>query len=232
MNELTWKQGDVWTSKEFILLLMLEFIFVIGVVKYGVQSVYLNWFNNSLYAGTLTGLTIAIVLMAGLYFIALRPQRLSWKEVGIKKFDAKYRWKIPMWLFVTVILSITVVLLTSLFGNSVDNSKTESLQQNINLFTILLGIISAGVISPVYEEIFYRGFMYRWLRNRLGVTVGIVISSLIFTLAHFPTLNAMPVNFINGVMFAWVYEKTGSVIPAIIIHGLVNTIAVLLTVTG
>ncbi|WP_419959474.1 CPBP family intramembrane glutamic endopeptidase [Psychrobacillus sp. BM2] len=35
-----------------------------------------------------------------------------------------------------------------------------------------------------------------------------LISSLIFTIAHFPTLNAMLVNFINGVVFAWVYEKT------------------------
>ncbi|WP_338086281.1 CPBP family intramembrane glutamic endopeptidase [Lysinibacillus xylanilyticus] len=59
-----------------------------------------------------------------------------------------------------------------------------------------------------------------------------MISSLIFTIAHFPTLNAMPVNFINGVVFAWVYEKTGSVIPGMIIHGIINTIAVFLTVTG
>lgn len=232
MNELTWKQRDVWTNKEFTLLLLLEFIFVIWVVKYGVQSLYLTWFNNSLYAGTLTGLTIAIVLMTGLYFIALRPKKLSWKEVGIKGFSAKYWWKIPLWLLITVVLSVAVVLLTDLLGNSVDNSKTESLRQNINMFTILLGIISAGVISPVYEEIFYRGFIYRWLRVRLGMNWGIVISSIIFTLAHFPTLNAMPVNFINGVVFAWVYEKTGSIIPAMIIHGGLNTIAVLLTIMG
>ncbi|MCM3708016.1 MULTISPECIES: CPBP family intramembrane glutamic endopeptidase [Cytobacillus] len=61
---------------------------------------------------------------------------------------------------------------------------------------------------------------------------GILISSLIFAIAHFPTLNAMPVNFINGVVFAWVYEKTGSVIPGMIVHGVFNTIAVLITVTG
>ena len=212
MNVSTWKQKDSWTGKEFSLLLLLEFIFVIVVVKYSVQSLYLSLFSNTLYSGTLTGLTIAIVLMTGLYFMALRPKNLSWKEVGVRSFSTKYWLKIPIWLLVTIILSVAVVLLTSLLGNSVDNSKTESLQQNINLFTILIGIISAGVVSPVYEEIFYRGFIYRWLRVRLGMNWGIVISSLIFTIAHFPTLNAMPVNFINGVVFAWVYEKTGSVI--------------------
>ena len=232
MNVSAWKHMDTWTGKEFTLLLLLEFIFVIVVVKYGVQSLYLSLFSNTLYSGTLTGLTIAIVLMTGLYFIALRPKNLSWKEVGVRSFSTKYWLKIPIWLLITIILSVAVVLLTSLLGNSVDNSKTESLQQNINLFTILIGIISAGVVSPVYEEIFYRGFIYRWLRVRLGMNWGIVISSLIFTIAHFPTLNAMPVNFINGVVFAWVYEKTGSAIPGMIVHGVFNTIAVLLTVTG
>ncbi|WP_374717417.1 lysostaphin resistance A-like protein [Neobacillus sp.] len=232
MNVSAWKQKDTWTGKEFTLLLLLEFIFVIVVVKYGVQSLYLSLFSNTLYSGTLTGLTIAIVLMTGLYLIALRPKNLSWKEVGVRSFSTKYWLKIPIWLLITIILSVAVVLLTSLLGNSVDNSKTESLQQNINLFTILIGIISAGVVSPVYEEIFYRGFIYRWLRVRLGMNWGIVISSLIFTIAHFPTLNAMPVNFINGVVFAWAYEKTGSSIPGMIVHGVFNTIAVLLTVTG
>ncbi|MCM3757106.1 CPBP family intramembrane metalloprotease [Sporosarcina aquimarina] len=232
MDVSAWKLKDSWTCKEFILLLLLEFVFVIVVVKYGVQSLYLSLFSNTLYSGTLTGLTIAIVLMSGIYFIALRPKKLSWKEVGVRSFSTKYWWKIPIWLVITIVTSVAMILLTTLVGNSVDNSKTESLQQNINLFTILIGIISAGIVSPVYEEIFYRGFIYRWLRVRLGMKWGIGISSLLFTLAHFPTLNAMPVNFINGVVFAWVYEKTGSVIPPIIIHGVFNTIAVLLTATG
>ncbi|WP_274309950.1 CPBP family intramembrane glutamic endopeptidase [Solibacillus daqui] len=231
MDVSAWKH-DKWTWKEFTLLLLLEFIFVIIVVKYGVQSLYQTWFNNTLYSGTLTGLTIAIVLMLGLYFIALRPQKLSWGEVGIRRFPAKYWLKIPIWLLITIVLSVALLVLTSALGNGVDNSKTESLQQNINLFTILIGIISAGIVSPIYEEIFYRGFIYRWIRVRLGMKWGILLSSLIFTIAHFPTLNAMPVNFITGVMFAWAYEKTGSVIPAMIIHGVFNTIAVLLTVSG
>lgn len=170
--------------------------------------------------------------MLGLYFIALRPQKLSWKEVGLNKFSTKYWWRIIIWLLITIILSIIIVWLTSFLGNSTNNSKTESLQQNINLVTVLIGFISACVISPIYEEIFYRGFIYRWLRVRLGMNSGIVISSLVFTAAHFPTLNVMPINFISGAVFAYAYEKTGSVIPGMIVHSGFNTIALLLTVTG
>ncbi|ANA79736.1 hypothetical protein ABER99_11610 [Paenibacillus glucanolyticus] len=69
----TWKQKDPWTWRELVLLLVLEFVLVMVVVKYGMQSIYETVFENTLYSGTLTGLTIAGVLLTGLYLAALRP---------------------------------------------------------------------------------------------------------------------------------------------------------------
>lgn len=231
-NTNMWKKMDQWTWREFAALLTLEFIFVIFVVKLAVQSLYEQWLGNTLYSGTLTGLTIAIVLLLGIFFIALRPQKLLWTEVGIKGFPAIDWWRIALWTLMLIVLSVGAVYLTSLFGNTVDNSKTESLKQSVTIFTILIGVVSAGIVSPVYEEIFYRGFIYRWLRTRVSMSWAIVISSLIFTAAHYPTMNAMPVNFISGVVLAWTYERTGSVVPGMIVHGVFNTIAVLLTALG
>jgi citrate lyase synthetase len=48
-------------------------------------------------------------------------------------------------------------------------------------------------------------------------------------IAHIPTYNTLPVNFISGLVFAWTYEKTGSILPAIIIHASYNGIAFILT---
>ncbi|WP_018759969.1 CPBP family intramembrane glutamic endopeptidase [Paenibacillus terrigena] len=225
-----WKEKDQWTWRELIALLALEFVFVMFVIKYAIQSMYEKWLENTLYSGTLTGLTIAITLLLGLYFVALRPKKMSWTDVGVKGFPARDWWRIVLWILVLIVFSVTAVYLTSFLGNTVENSKTESLQQNVTLFTIMIGIVSAGIVSPFYEEIFYRGFIYRWLRTRVGMRWAIVISSLIFSLAHFPTMNVMPVNFISGVVFAWTYERTGSVVPGMIVHGVFNTIAVLLTV--
>lgn len=225
-----WKQEDRWTWKEFIGLILLEFVFVMLAVKYGVQGLYEKWLDNTLYSGTLTGLTIAVVLMLGVYFIALRPKKLSWSEVGLRSFSARDFLRILLWTVLLIVGSVAVMELISYIGISYENSKTESLTKHINLFTVLIGIISAGVISPIYEEIFYRGFLYRFLRTRTGMGWAIVLSSLIFTVAHFPTTNAMPVNFVSGVIFAWAYERSGSVWPGVIVHGLVNTLAVLLTI--
>lgn len=88
-DQMNWKTRDRWGWREFILLMLLEFIIVIGVVKLIVQPFYAEWLKDDLYAGTLTGLTIAVILMAGVYFIALRPKRLSWREAGVKAFSSK-----------------------------------------------------------------------------------------------------------------------------------------------
>ena len=231
INRLNWKEQDYWGLKEFIFLMLLEFVFVIGCIKFFVQPIYSHWFNNDLYAGTLMGLTIAIILISGVYFIALRPKKLSWSEVGIKKFAAKDWNTIIVFTIILMVGAVIIMFLTSFIGNSWENSKTEAMQQNVTFFTVLIAFISAAIISPIYEEIFYRGFLYRWLRTRIGFIGAILISSLIFTIVHIPTYNAMPVNFFSGIIFALAYERTNSIWPAVMIHGLTNGIMVLLTIT-
>ncbi|MFD3450350.1 CPBP family intramembrane glutamic endopeptidase [Microbacteriaceae bacterium 4G12] len=232
LNEMNWKEQDCWGLKEFIFLMLLEFVFVIGCIKFIVRPIYSQWLDNELYAGTLMGLTIAIILILGVYFIALRPKNLSWSEVGIKSFAIK-EWKTIFILTIMLMVGdVIVMVLTSFVGNSWGNGKTEAMQQNVSFFTVLIAFISAAVISPIYEEIFYRGFLYRWLRTRIGLTRAILLSSLIFTIIHIPTYNAMPVNFLSGIIFALAYERTNSIWPSVIIHGLTNGIMVLLTALG
>ncbi|AZV60384.1 CPBP family intramembrane glutamic endopeptidase [Peribacillus frigoritolerans] len=231
-NEMNWKEEDRWGLKEFIFLMLLEFVFVIGCIKFVVHPIYSHWFDNVLYAGTLMGLTIAFTLILGVYFIALRPKKLSWSEVGIKKFAVK-DWKIIVIFSVILMVgAVIIVVLTSFIGNSWENSKTEAIQQNVAFVTVLIAFISAAVISPIYEEIFYRGFLYRWLRTRIGFIGAILLSSTIFTIIHIPTYNVMPVNFFSGIIFALAYERTNSIWPSAIIHGLTNGIMVLLTSLG
>lgn len=99
----------------------------------------------------------------------------------------------------------------------------------MGILSFLIAFVSAAIISPIYEEIFYRGFLYRWFRVKWGVPAGILLSSSVFMLVHIPTYNTLPVNFLTGVIFSWTYEKTGSIYPGMIIHGVFNGIAVVLT---
>lgn len=232
INQVNWKVKDPWSRREFLLLMLIEFVLIIGCVKFFIQPILTRRFEHDLYAGTFIGLVMAIILILSIYFIALRPKRLSWGELGIRSFNMR-NWRLI--ILYTVILMTGIVLITvvtSLIGNTWENSKTEAMQQDISFITLLIAIVSASVISPIYEEIFYRGFLFRWFRTRLGFIGAVFFSSFIFSIVHIPTYNVMPVAFFSGIIFAIAYEKTNSIWPSVLIHGLSNGIMVLLSMMG
>jgi uncharacterized protein len=218
-----------WTYRELSLLLLLALVIVPVGIEFLLHDFLYQVFLDSLYSGTITGFVMAIVFTLGVYFIALRPHRLGWNVVGLRSISSTY-WKwIIIWMVVLIAASLLILTLMDLFQIGVENRKTESLKGNMTWLTFSIGFISAAIISPIYEEIFYRGFLYKWVRMKWGVSTGIIFSSLIFTIVHIPTYNTLPVNFISGMIFAWTYEKSGSILPGIIIHGTFNGIAIILT---
>ncbi|MDM5317204.1 CPBP family intramembrane metalloprotease [Fictibacillus sp. b24] len=218
-----------WTWKELLLLLGLCLIGVPILLENLLYDQLLKRFDNSLYAGTLTGFCMSIVFTAGVYLVALKENNLDWKAVGIQPLT-RQSWKtIMIWTILLIIISIMIVVVMDLLSIGSSNSKTDSLKADLTPFTFMIGFLSASVVSPIYEEIFYRGFLYTWFR-RYGVWNAMILSSFIFMIVHIPTYNTLPVNFASGLVFCWVYEKTGSIIASIIIHGIVNGIGISLSV--
>ena len=91
---------------------------------------------------------------------------------------------------------------------------------------LLLALFLGGVVASVAEEIFFRGYLYPGLRDRLGLGWGLVLSSAIFSVVHvFPGV-LVPI-FLMGLIFAWLYERYDSLWPCILLHSAVNTLAFL-----
>jgi membrane protease YdiL (CAAX protease family) len=87
---------------------------------------------------------------------------------------------------------------------------------------VLAGFV-ACVGAPVAEEIFFRGFLYRCLRNRLTIIPACLIAALLFALVHtqYPLTGKLTVGCF-GVITCLLYERTGSLLPGIAIHSLVD----------
>ena len=86
---------------------------------------------------------------------------------------------------------------------------------------IVLFFLIGGMVSPVAEEIFFRGIIYRFFR-RWGVFTAVALSTLTFVLAH-PAGSGFPLPQITGgVLFAVAYEKEGNLTVPITIHILGN----------
>ena len=89
---------------------------------------------------------------------------------------------------------------------------------------LALALIVGSFVAPVAEEIFFRGYLYAGLRQRWGVGWAMIVSSLLFSLVHFTPAVVVPV-FLGGLFFAYVFERTGSVLPCIALHGAMNASA-------
>lgn len=91
-------------------------------------------------------------------------------------------------------------------------------------------IFSTLVVAPFVEEILFRGFLYPALKKSGGMIFSIVITSGLFTLAHYPQIKN-DYTFMAGIFFLSVIitygrAKTGSTMLAVIMHHLYNLIYV------
>nr|EEK69360.1 CAAX amino terminal protease [Bacillus wiedmannii] len=220
---------SMWGWKEILYL----FVFVFFIVPVTVESLFYDYalkvIGNALYAGVLMGFIMAVIFTTVVYLFCIKRYKLSWKDIGIRKLSWRdFLWTVVALIFL-IIVSITVLMIMEKMGISFENSKTETVQNDKSIYAFCIAVIGAAVISPIYEEVLYRGVFYTFFRDRYGISGGVLISSIIFTVVHIPTYNTLPVNFLSGVVFAWLYEKTNSILSAMIAHALFNFIAVLLT---
>jgi membrane protease YdiL (CAAX protease family) len=85
-------------------------------------------------------------------------------------------------------------------------------------------LFGGAVVAPFVEEIFFRGFVFTGLRQRFGWKQAALASAGLFALAHFIPTSVVPI-FILGLIFAFLFQFSGSVWPAILMHMLTNTVA-------
>lgn len=89
----------------------------------------------------------------------------------------------------------------------------------------ILLIVFAASIS---EEICFRGMLFGGMRERLPMWAAALLSAAIFGSLHaFTGISAVPPLIAFGFILALLYEKTGSIVPGIILHMLNNSLALL-----
>lgn len=117
----------------------------------------------------------------------------------------------------------------SLLADPAQEDVTQDLGFDDGRAGQIVAAIGIIVAAPVVEETFFRGFVFGGLRSKLPFVVAAVISALLFGIAHFSPDNANAAASIQlaafGALLAWLYERTGSLWPAIIMHLINNTIA-------
>ena len=102
-----------------------------------------------------------------------------------------------------------------------DNLEAQMAQMAKNLF----GMFAIAVLGPVLEEVLFRGAIQGFLMRKFNNPwVGIVIASAIFGIVHMNPIQVFYAFFL-GLVFGWLYYRTGSLMPCIVGHVLNNSLA-------
>ncbi|MBA3965390.1 MAG: CPBP family intramembrane metalloprotease [Nitrospirales bacterium] len=82
------------------------------------------------------------------------------------------------------------------------------------------------LLAPFFEELIFRGILFTTLRTKFSFPLSMVASGLIFALAHGYGVIAFLTVLWSGLLWAWAYERTGSVIPGMLAHAINNGVVV------
>jgi len=122
-------------------------------------------------------------------------------------------------LDIFVVLPIHAVITIFLFPEA-EQQEVITMFEDASDTSLALLAFSVAILTPFAEELLFRGFILGMLLKRYSDTQSIVISSLIFAIAHEPI--AMILAFGGGLLYGWVRVRTGSILPGMIAHAIWN----------
>lgn len=176
-------------------------------------------------------LVYCIFLIAPLYY-ARRAQRTPSADtrsvgqlLGFRRFHLGYAV-----ILVLVAMALIVLLnqaydflITTFHLNVQTNDQVLLKNAKIEPITTYVSLFVAVFVAPFCEEVFFRSFTFMGLKNGMSITVAIIMSALIFGVAHGDP-SSFPVLFCIGVALALVRLLTGSYWPGLILHLLNNVL--------
>ena len=197
-------------------VVLLTFVYALSVIL-GVEWAP-NQFGPSLFA------IEAAVIAAAVWLVMVRRRGFAWRDLGWVPVPAPW---LALGAVLALAMLIVLLVLELLHAQVTGSGRIPTMLDIIPMFppTIpgLLAAVALGAVAvPVAEEFLFRGVVYRWMRGRWGVAGGTVVTSLVFALLHPPGWVETPQIFLIGLLLAWLYERSGSLWPSMVLHGVNN----------
>lgn len=201
-----WKPVDNWIAV-FLLMLIIVTLLYFASQGFGAQAAQ----------------SVVLVLVQLAYLIPVlivfAYRRVNVRSIGFGKFE----WNtlglgcgLLIGSFILIMIYNVILMLLGV------ETQGEEVAQILGMLDSPLWFVIVGVIfAPLVEEIFFRGFLFQGFRQKYGWIGGGLLSSAIFAIGHLDPV-ALFQTFIFGFLFAYMYHRTNSVWPGIILHFLVN----------
>lgn len=208
-NIVPWTIVDTWLGLLFMIVITAGLL----VVSYFYKETTL--FQTLGLLGSELALLLPVLIIMGL-------RKANWSSLGLRKFNKKFLGIGCGLLLVAYVIVIANNLVFYILHISTQGEQIFQLFLKLKYpyWLVVIGVF----IAPLVEEIFFRGFLFGGMRQHYGWKKAALISSIVFSIAHLDIAAALP-TFALGFTFAYLYHQAKSIWPGIVMHFLVNAVA-------
>ncbi len=168
---------------------------------------------------TIAPLFIIRYQLMGLVPSGIEGGWLQWKIKPIKEGIFK---SISGWLMVMPLVLLIGWLMNEIIGDQGgSNPLLELVLGSDEFIPLFLLLITTVVLAPVFEELVFRGILLPVLVSKVGKISGVLLSALIFALAHL-SVGELPPLFVLGIGLALMRLSSGRLFPCALMHSLWN----------
>lgn len=202
----------------------------IGAMLTVVFLLYMPQENASLRALAIPLTNLPLLLLA--YQYLFKPARMT--------FDQGFGLEIGWARTGRLVAAVVAVMAAGLWGEWIMDRLSEPLRLT-NHWTewfdadlawgpsslTAISLVEYVAFAPVFEELAFRGLLFAILRRKFRFLPAALMSASIFAVAHGYGLVGFISVLWSGLLWAWIYEKTGSLLPGILAHAMNNLLVCL-----
>jgi len=171
------------------------------------------------------------LLVVGGVWGLIREHRLSWHRIGLSWHGLGALLREAATGYVTAMPVLLGALLATmavvrLIGWEPEPQPVfELLYAEPRSSVVWYAMWMVAFLGPFAEEVMFRGVAYTTLKGRVGIGWAIVLSGVLFALLHVDPVGFVPIAVL-GMLLAYLYERTGSLVPSIAVHVVHNSVMV------
>ena len=218
-------------------VIILTFWIVWGVaLMIGSLAIFVALYHVGISFGlaiSVSGLLIYIILIP-LILLFIRVDGSLDRMKEMLKFGSTKRALILL-LGIPIVVTIIDFVLTmvygiawfGIFGEPSTNTDLGTSWESSTVDIALL-FLSVAIVTPIVEELMFRGYILDAINRKHSDWTAIIWSSILFGLIHIDSF-VVGQAFMGGIIYGWIRVRTGSLLPSIAGHMMWNMLALMLT---
>ena len=195
-----------------------DIVIVIIIITCVGLFLFYTLFNLSKYfpSKLISVFSTLISIMAGTCYLFLKYP-IEFKDFGFDKGNLK---KIISWGGIGAIAILLYNFPYKIISGEKEIPQEYFIDPHQGILYVILFLITVVILLPFVEELFYRAFLFRIVKNEFNLSAGYILSTAIFAIGHKFTIPSI----LNSLIFCYIYNKTGLIGANIIAHIIFNFI--------